>query len=184
MPLLTAEQANTFYKSLVINCLNNTSSLRDIDIALYVHPDISHPFIKKLCLDYPVTLHQQQGKNLGERMHHALDQSLKKYKHSILIGTDCPQLDATYINEAFNSLQQHDIVIGPAEDGGYVLIGARKIESGLFSNISWSTEFVLQQSLKNIESSRYSSRLLNALGDIDTPDDYLQYQLHQKTISN
>jgi len=176
IPYLTAQQACEFYKSLVINCMNTIDALSDIDIALYVYPDNQHPFIKTLQLNRPLSLHNQQGNNLGERMHHAIHNSLKTYKQCVLIGTDCPVLDAAYINKAFKALQQHDMVLGPAKDGGYVLIGATKIQAELFANINWGSDRVLQQSLNNNSTAGYNTHLLNTLWDIDTPEDYLHYQ--------
>jgi rSAM/selenodomain-associated transferase 1 len=160
--------------------MNNTASLKATDIAIYTTPDIQHPYIKNLSQQYSTTLHCQQGKDLGERMHHALAESLQHYKKSILIGSDCPEMDIKYIEKAFKALSQHDkvtdIVLGPAEDGGYVLIGASRIHAELFNNINWGTESVLQQTLKKIDSMGYRYQLLNTLRDIDTPEDYIHYQ--------
>jgi len=176
MPFLSAKQASEFYKSLVITCLDNLASLSETPIALYTYPDSGHPFIQAINNNYPVTLHNQSGNNLGERMHHAINASLKTHNQCVLIGTDCPLIDTAYINDAFNSLQQHDMVFGPAEDGGYVLVGATKTQTNIFSNINWGTNKVLQQSLKNNKTAGFTTDLLQLLWDIDTPEDYLHYQ--------
>jgi len=176
IPFLTAQQACEFYISLVSHCFKTIASLSDIDIALYIYPDTQHPFIQTLQLNHPLTLHKQQGNNLGERMHHAIQCALKTHKQCVLIGTDCPVMDAAYINKAFKALHQHDMVLGPAKDGGYVLIGANKIQAELFANINWGSDAVLQQSLNNNNAAGYNTHLLNTLWDIDTPEDYLHYQ--------
>jgi len=179
-PYLSSQQACDFYKTLIKNCMDNTPNLKATDIAIYTTPDIQHPYIKNLSQQYNTTLHSQQGKDLGERMHHALAESLQHYKKSILIGSDCPELDVKYIEKAFKALSQHDkvtdIVLGPAEDGGYVLLGARRIQAELFNNINWGTESVLQQTLKKVNTVGYHYHLLNTLRDIDTPEDYIHYQ--------
>jgi len=181
IPFLTAQQACEFYKSLVTHCINTIDALNDIDIALYIYPDTQHPFIQTLQLKRPLSLHKQQGSNLGDRMHHAIQSALKTYKQCVLIGTDCPVLDAAYINKAFKALHQHDMVLGPAKDGGYVLIGANKIQADLFANINWGSDRVLKQSLNNNNAAGYKTHLLNPLWDIDTPEDYLHYQSTMNT---
>lgn len=176
IPFLSAEQASEFYKSLLTTCFDNITPLENTDIAIHIWPETSHPFIQKLGRIYCASLHTQKGDNLGDRMHNALQLSLQTYKKSVLIGSDCPVLDQAYIDKAFNALDQHDMVLGPAEDGGYVLIGATKIETKLFARINWGTASVLKQSLKNSKLAFYKTHLLNTLWDIDTPEDYIQYQ--------
>jgi len=176
IPFMSAEQASEFYKELVINCLDKAVTLESTDVVIYTYPDIKHPYIKALGERYPVTLKLQVGTDLGERMHHAIQQSLQHYERCVLIGTDCPVLAPPYIDKAFKALDQHDMVLGPAKDGGYVLIGATKIEPGLFENVKWGTNTVLQQSLNNNAAAAYKTHLLNTLWDIDTPEDYIKYQ--------
>lgn len=181
-PFLSEVEASEFYESLVISCFENLNNLLDIDIAIYAYPDINHRFLQQLKSTYHTGIFSQQGNNLGERMFNAIAQSLSTYSESILIGTDCPVLDSNYINLAFNALAQHDMVIGPAIDGGYVLIGANKIQQPLFKNIDWGTNTVLTQSLKNISLANYSVKILETLWDIDTPDDYIKYQDFTKNL--
>ena len=176
IPFLSADEACEFYKSLIVTHFENLKSLTNIEIAIYAHPDTDHPFIKKISEKYNTTLHNQHGNNLGERMHNAISRSLQHYKKTVLTGSDCPVLSVEYINKAFKALEQHDIVLGPAEDGGYVLIGANKIESKLFKKINWGTSSVLQKSISNHKKYNYKTALLKPLWDIDTPEDYIKYQ--------
>jgi len=176
IPFLSAEQASEFYKSLVKICFDNISLLSEIDIAVYAYPDSTHPFIQNINQAHNATLHNQKGDDLGERMQHAISSSLETYSQCVLIGTDCPLINATYINDAFKSLRQHDMVFGPAEDGGYVLVGATKINKNIFSKINWSTSQVLQQNLNNTKAASFNTHLLKTLWDIDTPEDYIKYQ--------
>jgi len=184
IPFLSAEAASEFYKTLVETCFNNIQSVNDTDISIYTYPDITHPFIKQLSQQHSTTCHLQSGETLGDRMFNALDTSLQTYERSVLIGTDCPVLDKSYLDQAFKALDQHDMVLGPADDGGYVLIGATKIDCHLFNNINWGTETVLQQSLNNANKTKYKTHLLATLWDVDTPDDYIKYQnlIQQQTI--
>ena len=130
--------------------------------------------------------HLQQGNNLGERMFYALDRVLSTsstaQKHPILIGTDCLDLSAKYLNQADNALQQNDIVLLPAVDGGFALIGCRKIEKAIFDNIHWSTNTVLQQLLDNARGLEYRVHLLEAVRDIDTLSDLNHYVELQNLI--
>jgi len=184
-PYLSPEVATEFYKSLVKNCFNKIKNINNTDISIFTYPDINNPFIKTLSLEYATTCHVQTGEDLGERMFNALDKSLKTYEKSVLIGTDCPILDKSYLDKAFNALDQHDMVLGPANDGGYVLIGASKTEAQLFNNINWGTDSVLKQSLRNAHKSAYKTHLLDTLWDIDTPEDYIKYQnLIQQQTTN
>ena len=184
IPMLGAIAACEFYKQLVLHCLRQIASLKNIDIALYVYPDTQHDFIGYLTALHPLSLHSQCGNNLGDRMHHALESSLKDYKYSVLIGTDCPEISASYIMQAFQALQSQDVVLGPACDGGYVLIGTTKSSPALFQNINWSTDKVLQQSLHNAQNNGYSYNLLDTLWDIDVPQDYIQHHNRLKELLN
>lgn len=125
-PLLGADLSTQFYKDLLHYCIHYATQLSDTDIALYATPDINHPFLRQLAFQYELILHSQYGNNLGERMHHAMQQSLKTYERTLLIGSDCLELTVDDLQSAFRSLIDNDIVIGPATDGGYVLIGGKK----------------------------------------------------------
>lgn len=176
IPLLGELKACEFYKSMLNNCLENISGLSGITISIHVYPDLGNPFLQNTSQHYGFQLLVQQGKDLGERMFYAMQQALKTYSNVVLIGSDCPSMSKEYIDRAFDALNQHDIVFGPAEDGGYVLLGANKITAALFKNISWSTQQVLQQSLAQANNHNYKFKLLDTLRDIDTPEDYLLYQ--------
>jgi len=177
IPLLGEKATTEFYKSLVLDCFDRLKNLNNINTQIYAYPDIRHRFLKQLYFDNKAQLFKQKGENLGERMLHAIEQALKTCSNVVLIGTDCPEIDADYIESAFNALDQHDIVFGPAADGGYVLIGAKTINPVIFSNITWSTNTVLEQSLKQAKAAGYKVKLLQTLNDIDTPEDYKRYQI-------
>lgn len=176
IPLLGEKKTTIFYESLVLNCFKNLKSLQNTIIQIHAYPDTQHDFLKKLGMNNNAQMHNQKGEDLGERMLNAMQQALQTSAQVVLIGTDCPAIDNEYIESAFNALEHHDIVFGPAADGGYVLIGAKTIDPVIFDNISWSTDKVLEQSLNRADVAGYKVQLLHTLNDIDTPDDYLQYQ--------
>ena len=114
----------------------------------------------------------QTGSDLGLRMQHAFDQTLQNAEFAVLIGTDCPALEAVHLERACAALAEgSDVVLGPAEDGGYVLIGLRRSEPRVFQNIAWGTSAVLQQTRKQIHRLGLSTTELSVLWDLDEPRD-------------
>ena len=89
----------------------------------------------------------------------------------VLIGTDCPDLNAQLIAEAFQALGEHDLVLGPAIDGGYYLIGLRRLIPELFTGIPWSTSAVLRQTLRIAQKLELAVAQLPLLSDVDRPED-------------
>jgi uncharacterized protein len=90
---------------------------------------------------------------------------------AVIIGTDCPGLDTQLLAQTFEALQTSDLVLGPALDGGYYLIGLRRVIPALFDNITWSTDQVLSQTLAIAKGLNLSIHLLPELPDIDRPED-------------
>ena len=118
----------------------------------------------------PVKL--QAGINLGQRMHRAISTELKTSHRVVLIGSDCLELDVNYIESAFSKLQSdRDLVLGPANDGGYVLIGMNAPHEALFNNIIWGESGVLASTLKSAHSIGMVTHLLPTLIDADRIQD-------------
>ena len=114
----------------------------------------------------------QKGQDLGERMHNAFATGFASGYDSIcIIGTDCYGLTASVIEDAFNVLRATDAVIGPAEDGGYYLLGLRKLHPELFVKKNWSTSSVFKDTLENFESRGITYGMLPLLRDVDVEDD-------------
>jgi len=129
--------------------------------------------VRKFKKIYPAaTMIKQQGDDLGEKITHALQRLLNEHKKVILIGSDCPEVTHQTIDEARAALDENDVVIGPAADGGYYLIGMKKYHN-LFNEIDWSTEEVLQQTMQKAED--LNVKLLDEKRDIDTADDAKYY---------
>ena len=114
----------------------------------------------------------QHGQDLGERMHNAFARAFGKGYHSVcIIGTDCYELTMSVIEEAFNILRSRDAVIGPAADGGYYLLGLKKLHPELFVKKKWSTSSVLKDTLENFRSAGITYSTLPLLRDVDVEDD-------------
>jgi hypothetical protein len=119
----------------------------------------------------------QTGTDLGRRMAAAFGALFSAaFDHVVLIGSDIPGIDAAYISQSFSLLADHDLVIGPATDGGYCLIGFRRqsFAPALFEAVPWSTGEVLHVTLQSASRMGLSVGLLPALHDVDTVDDLLK----------
>ena len=123
----------------------------------------------------------QQGNDLGERMANAFYDRLKNgYQKVGIIGTDCYELTSGIIADAFQQLDQHDVVIGPALDGGYYLLGIKTFYPQLFDGVAWSTDSVLEETLSRCRKLSLSCFLLPLLSDIDDEKDLAHIDLLDK----
>jgi len=125
----------------------------------------------------------QQGEDLGERMKNGFMEALAmKFKRVVLIGSDIPDLPLEFIEEAFTSLQEKDVVIGPSLDGGYYLIGFtdKKFSPQAFKGIPWGTERVFEETMKILEREGLTVHTLQPQRDIDTVEDLRIRELQRK----
>ncbi|MFM7425455.1 MAG: TIGR04283 family arsenosugar biosynthesis glycosyltransferase, partial [Elainella sp.] len=128
-----------------------------------------------------IYLPQIQG-DLGAKLSYACQTAFQQGSQRVIaIGTDCPGLDAARMQQAFELLQTHDLVLGPATDGGYYLIGLRQFVPELFESIRWSSEVVLQQTVAVAESLGLSIAYLDWLTDVDRPEDLAVWEAVQTT---
>ena len=112
----------------------------------------------------------QAGDGLGERMENAFFEAFSNNYHKVvIIGSDIFGLTTNIINSAFEALENNDFVIGPAKDGGYYLLGMRRMHKDVFRNKNWSTEIVFKQTIASFGNSGYF--VLPVLSDLDTLDD-------------
>ena len=112
----------------------------------------------------------QKGNGLGEKMENAFrDAFSENYKRVILIGSDLPDLTKADLEDAFLQLKKSDVVIGPAKDGGYYLIGMKSLNSKVFKNKAWSTASVLKSTLEDFK--KVDLKLLSTLNDVDVLSD-------------
>ncbi len=177
IPELTAEQAANVHKELTQRLLSLLFNARLCSIQLWCSPDSRHPFFADCVNDYSLSLHQQQGHDLGERMHHAITTALKTSSRVLLVGCDCPSLTATDFNFAINALNKNnDVLLSPAEDGGYVMIGMKKSNPTLFSNMKWGSREVLDMTRQRIEQANLNCIETQEQWDVDVIDDLNRYQ--------
>lgn len=117
----------------------------------------------------------QNGKDLGYRMYNAFKNAFHKdYANVLIVGTDIFELESKLINEAFKALENHEVVIGPAKDGGYYLLGLKKLHPEIFKNKKWGTETIFQETMQDLNN--VDVHLLVELNDIDTYDDLKQHK--------
>ncbi|WP_417517531.1 TIGR04282 family arsenosugar biosynthesis glycosyltransferase [Marinobacter sp.] len=119
----------------------------------------------------------QKGANLGVRMQGALDSGLASHPLAIIVGSDCPSVEPGYVHQAVAGLQEYDVVLGPSDDGGYVLIGARRVVPHMLDDIAWGTEGVLEQTCERLKELGLSVGLLEPRWDVDEPEDWARFQL-------
>jgi hypothetical protein len=130
------------------------------------------------------TVYREQSEgDIGKRMAIAFHGAFATGMTSVvIIGIDCPNLNAQLMAKAFHAIEQHDLVLGPAQDGGYYLIGLRRLIPELFTGIPWSTAEVLQQTMSIAQRLELSVAHLPLLGDIDRPEDLWLW--NQATFEN
>ena len=171
-PPLTPDEAATLQGSLVMDAVEGARSLRDFDMYVACTPGREHPFFQTLAGRHQMQWCDQMGDDLGRRMDHALTHVLARgYRYAVLVGTDTPALTRRHYVRAQEALQSHDVVFGPAEDGGYYLVGLTRPIPALFDDIPWSTEHVLAQSRAQAETLGLTVGLLDCERDLDTFDD-------------
>lgn len=125
--------------------------------------------------DLPVRKVEQEGDDLGARMANAFKQGFKnRYQRIVIIGSDCAELTATHIGNAFKALNDYDSVIGPSNDGGYYLLGLNQFLPQLFKQKQWSTPSVYPETLEDLEELNKRWFTLPKLCDIDTIEDWQQ----------
>ena len=168
IPDLGADTATRIYRHCLEHALN-VSRVSDLEHQLF----LTEPSDDEIFLGEHYLL--QQGDNLGLRMQNAFERLLADNEGAIIIGSDCVDLTSRHLHQAARSLDDHELVLLPAEDGGYALIGCSKFESELFSNVRWSSEQVLEQTLANAKILNYRVSLLETVRDIDTLHDLKHY---------
>lgn len=174
IPALGAEGAAALHERLVIHALNTTTQANLCPVQLWCADTPEHPFFSQLQQRYPITLQQQQGCDLGQRMNNAFESILRQSPYALLIGSDSPSLTREDLHDALNTLKDgDDCVINPAEDGGYVLIGLRRPAPLIFQKIHWGSNTVLAATRQRLTEQKIRWRELKTHHDIDRPEDLL-----------
>ncbi|MDG1730154.1 MAG: TIGR04282 family arsenosugar biosynthesis glycosyltransferase [Algibacter sp.] len=126
----------------------------------------------------------QHGIDLGERMKNAFKKGFEDgYNRIALIGSDLPDIKTSHINNGLNALKQNEVVFGPAEDGGYYLIGLSKMHNFVFENKPWSRSNLLEKTLSELKENSVTFTTLDTLNDIDTYEDLIASNFYQSNIA-
>ena len=164
------------YQALLAKTLHTVRQARLAPIRLWVTDSPEHPAFTSLNNDASVSL--QQGADLGARMLYTAESALAEpgVERVIIIGTDCPGLDKPYLQAALAGLQCESdsvapVVIGPAEDGGYVLLGMTRAVPEILLDMEWGNEQVLPRTLARLHNHAIAHVLLEPRWDLDRPED-------------
>lgn len=172
------ENALAVYKILLQHTVNTTKNLI-CDKAVYYSVQVRENDLWDATI---YQKHQQYGEDLGERMRNAFKKGFEAgYQHVLIVGSDLYDLRAEHIEKAIGLLNTNDIVIGPALDGGYYLLGMKKLHEKVFTNKDWGTETVRKDTLSDLKNNKVS--LLETLNDIDVFEDIKDYEVFKPYLT-
>lgn len=207
VPPLTSNEAKELSEAFLKDTMKLIDNLDFIDQKIiYFYPPFSFEYFKAITYGTisplktnsphlsPWLIRTQQGKNLGERLLRAISEELKDYRKKsdshnkidkfIVIGSDSPTIPEKYIREAFLILENEDIVLGPAEDGGFYIIGVKKSWPGIFKSVRWSSNDTLKDIILNLEKLSLKFKLLPEWYDVDEITDISKLSKDIKTMPN
>mgnify|MGYP005810359025 CR=1 FL=1 len=159
-------QSHLIEKTLNIVCHNPRAR-----VTLFVRGDVNHPFVAACAHRYSIPTREQVGHNLGARMHAAFVHMLGTYPRALIVGVDNLTLTGNLLLEADAALQKSDVVVQPATDGGYTLIGLSRPRAPLFKGIPWGTGDVMRLTREKIAQEGLRVTELPTAWDLDTPTD-------------
>ena len=167
---LSARGSLTLYKELLQNTVESARKVKCTKrIMAYESNGGGNPFLKKIASDFE--FYKQKGENLGDKMLDVFKTVLTSNTKAIIIGSDSPNLPKSYIDKAFTELNSNDVVLGPAFDGGYYLIGLKAPHKAIFENIEWSSSSVFRKTLEKAKKSKKKIAVLKPWYDVDRPED-------------
>lgn len=169
-PQLNAQQCAELQQQLIKQTLKVTTAAMLCPVELWCAGE-THTFLQQCSQQFNVELKTQSGTDLGQRMANAMSLTLRNTEQAIIIGCDCPVLNAQYLKQTLAALAENDVVLIPAEDGGYVLIASKIDSPDIFAAIDWGSEQVLLQTRHNLQHKRIKWAELETLWDIDRPTD-------------
>ena len=177
IPALGKTAATELYQSLLTRTLATACSSGLVLVRLYCTPTTEHPFLQKCANDFNVELRLQEGGDLGARMSNALEAGLDEFDFALVLGCDCPWLKKTDLKLAYSKLSSGaEVVLGPAADGGYYLLGLCALENKLFENIPWGSSSVLSETRQCLSDMSMDCFELKEYSDLDVPEDLPAYE--------
>ncbi|MGH7799786.1 MAG: TIGR04282 family arsenosugar biosynthesis glycosyltransferase [Thermodesulfobacteriota bacterium] len=181
------EKAAHIYSVIAEAIIHHVSKSREYKTIIFFDPPERKSDVENWLPNNDCKFLPQEGNSLGERMANAFSKAFSLgAEKAVIIGTDCMDISNDLISEAFATLDITDVILGPAEDGGYYLLGLKKLIPEIFNYIDWSTDRVLNQTLKTLREKGLRFQLLQTLKDIDTANDLndeLLSKIHER-ISN
>lgn len=170
-PPCTPEEAALFAEAFLLDAVATVTAVGSADLWC-AHLGDAGPL--RALFPGAAQLIEQRGSNFAERLANITTDLLAlSYDRVVLLAADCPTVDVTYLSAALDGLDDYDITIGPADDGGYVLIGLRSPNDSLFVGIEMGTERVFTETLQRTHAAGLQTLTLPVLHDIDTADDLL-----------
>ena len=170
-PPLTPQQAALFYEALLLDTFALAAGLPGVQLAAAITPPDSEHYFKRIAPQGTLLI-PIEGADIGECLYRALAELLQRgFRRAIALNADGPSLPLAYLQQAVTLLNDHDVVLGPGEDGGYYLIGLKRVEAQLFAGIPWSTGRVLEQTLAQAHQLSLRAALTPPWYDVDLPAD-------------
>ena len=178
IPALGAQGAARAQRRFTRNTLRLAAAADTGPVTLWCSPDADQRFFRALHRAGGVALQRQCDGDLGARMQHACAHHFagRPDQPLLLMGTDCAVLAPGHLQAAARALKQHEVVVVPAEDGGYVLIGMRRLVPEVFERIEWSTALVMTQTRERLTQAGVEWLEMQTLWDVDEPADWLRLQ--------
>lgn len=170
--------AGAAYRRLVETLLNRLQGMDGVELCF--SPDDAASEVQHWLKEGWTSQPQGDG-DLGQRLQSAFERAFQAgSKRVAIIGSDCPAVGIEDIREAWRALQTHDVVLGPATDGGYWLIGLRRSQPDLFRGIHWSTANVFTETMRRVQHAGLRIQLLRELADVDTEREWRAFLAAQK----
>ncbi len=181
VPLLGEQGAARFQARLIERTVELAAHANFRRIELHCTPSVRHPLFRRLAQRHGIALLPQRGADLGERMQRACERALRRARAVVLIGTDCPAMKPADLRAAQRALLgRATVVVAPAEDGGYALLGVRRVSARLFSAIDWGSSAVLGLTRERLRDLGWHWRELRTLWDVDRPEDHARMKLRHR----
>lgn len=169
------KKATQFYKLCAENLFDQATNISFTHTFLFFDPTSTKEKMKEW-IKFDFEYHPQNNSDLGTRMAEAFKALFDKgVKKAVIVGTDVPDMNKIILEQAFDSLNKYDLVISPSPDGGYNLLGMKKLYLSLFENIEWSSSSVLSKTVDAAKKQNLTIKLLDQLIDIDTEKELLEW---------
>lgn len=172
IPAVGAGGAATLHEWLCRRALTAATAAAVGPVELWCAPPADHGFFRQCAKEFRVSLREQRGDDLGQRLAHAFSETLKTAPYALVIGTDCPGLGTADLRQAATALGRYaDAVVSPAQDGGYVLLGLRRFAPEVFQGVSWGSDRVLDETRARLHGLGWHWTELPEHWDVDRPAD-------------